>query len=76
MLTEAAIKGKVDPLLGLKENVIIGKLIPAGTGMQRYGDVMVKDHRAPKNAFSVLDELLREDDADNDDEGEPEIVEE
>ena len=33
MLTEAAIKGKVDPLLGLKENVIIGKLIPAGTGL-------------------------------------------
>jgi len=40
VLTEAAIKGKVDPLLGLKENVIIGKLIPAGTGMKRYGDVM------------------------------------
>ena len=36
VLTEAAIKGKVDPLLGLKENVIIGKLIPAGTGMLRY----------------------------------------
>ena len=36
MLTEAAIKGKVDPLIGLKENVIIGKLIPAGTGMRRY----------------------------------------
>lgn len=36
VLTEAAIKGKVDPLLGLKENVIIGKLIPAGTGMNRY----------------------------------------
>ena len=36
VLTEAAIKGKVDPLLGLKENVIIGKLIPAGTGMSRY----------------------------------------
>ena len=36
VLTEAAIKGKVDPLLGLKENVIIGKLIPAGTGMARY----------------------------------------
>ncbi len=33
MLTDAAIKGKVDPLLGLKENVIIGKLIPAGTGL-------------------------------------------
>ena len=36
VLTEAAIKGKVDPLIGLKENVIIGKLIPAGTGMRRY----------------------------------------
>ena len=39
VLTEAAIKGKVDPLLGLKENVIIGKLIPAGTGMMRYRSV-------------------------------------
>ena len=36
VLTEAAIKGKIDPLIGLKENVIIGKLIPAGTGMQQY----------------------------------------
>ena len=36
VLTEAAIKGKVDNLIGLKENVIIGKLIPAGTGMNRY----------------------------------------
>ena len=36
VLTDAATKGKVDPLLGLKENVIIGKLIPAGTGMARY----------------------------------------
>ncbi len=57
VLTDAAIKGKVDPLLGLKENVIIGKLIPAGTGMPRYSDVRVKDNRAPKNAFSVLDDL-------------------
>ena len=39
VLTDAAIKGKVDPLLGLKENVIIGKLIPAGTGMPRYKDI-------------------------------------
>ena len=39
VLTDAAIKGKVDPLLGLKENVIIGKLIPAGTGMHRYTDI-------------------------------------
>ena len=39
VLTEAAIKGKVDHLLGLKENVLIGKLIPAGTGMERYRSV-------------------------------------
>ena len=39
VLTEAAIKGKVDPLIGLKENVIIGKLIPAGTGMTRYRSI-------------------------------------
>ena len=39
VLTEAAIKGKIDPLIGLKENVIIGKLIPAGTGMKRYRTV-------------------------------------
>ena len=39
VLTEAAIKGKVDPLVGLKENVIIGKLIPAGTGLRRYREV-------------------------------------
>ena len=42
VLTEAAIKGKEDNLIGLKENVIIGKLIPAGTGMKRYQDVKIK----------------------------------
>ncbi|MDH7479453.1 MAG: DNA-directed RNA polymerase subunit beta', partial [Syntrophomonadaceae bacterium] len=41
VLTEAAIKGRIDPLLGLKENVIIGKLIPAGTGMSRYRNIVV-----------------------------------
>lgn len=41
VLTDAAIKGKVDPLIGLKENVIIGKLIPAGTGMSRYRNVKI-----------------------------------
>ncbi len=41
VLTEAAIKGKVDPLIGLKENVIIGKHIPAGTGMRKYRDIQV-----------------------------------
>jgi DNA-directed RNA polymerase subunit beta' len=54
VLTDAAISGKVDPLLGLKENVIIGKLIPAGTGMSRYRNIKVK----PKNAgVSLLDEV-------------------
>ena len=43
VLTEAAIKGKTDPLLGLKENVIIGKLIPAGTGMKRYKNVSIHE---------------------------------
>jgi DNA-directed RNA polymerase subunit beta' len=41
VLTDAAIKGKIDPLLGLKENVIIGKLIPAGTGLSRYRNISV-----------------------------------
>lgn len=50
VLAEAAIKGKVDPLLGLKENIIIGKLIPAGTGMKRYKDidVIVKNEEISK----------------------------
>lgn len=47
VLTEAAIKGKVDPLLGLKENVIIGKLVPAGTGMSRYRNVKLKTPELP-----------------------------
>jgi len=42
VLTDAAIKGKHDPLLGLKENVIIGKLIPAGTGMSRYRNITIE----------------------------------
>jgi len=46
VLTEAAIKGKVDPLLGLKENVIIGKLVPAGTGMSCYTDVEIHNPNA------------------------------
>ena len=41
VLTDAAIKGKTDPLLGLKENVIIGKLLPSGTGMKCYSEVSV-----------------------------------
>ncbi|MBC7254306.1 MAG: DNA-directed RNA polymerase subunit beta' [Actinobacteria bacterium] len=54
VLTDAAISGKVDPLLGLKENVIIGKLIPAGTGMARYRNIKVK----PKHmGISLLEEV-------------------
>jgi DNA-directed RNA polymerase subunit beta' len=54
VLTDAAISGRVDPLLGLKENVIIGKLIPAGTGMSRYRHIKVR----PKNVgVSLLEEV-------------------
>ncbi len=51
VLTDAAIKGKIDPLLGLKENVIIGKLIPAGTGMEKYRDISVE----PKEEAQAFD---------------------
>jgi len=47
VLTEAAIRGKVDPLIGLKENVLIGKLIPAGTGMMRYTNLNIKSNDEP-----------------------------
>ncbi|MGN1298366.1 MAG: DNA-directed RNA polymerase subunit beta' [Candidatus Scatovivens sp.] len=47
VLTEAAIKGKVDSLLGLKENVIIGKLIPAGTGLKKYRDIHINTEKKP-----------------------------
>ena len=46
VLTDAAIKGKIDPLVGLKENVLIGKVIPAGTGMPRYAGVQLEGGRA------------------------------
>ena len=47
-LTDAAINGRVDPLMGIKENVIIGKLIPAGTGMARYRDLKINTSAAPE----------------------------
>ena len=59
VLTEAAIKGKVDPLIGLKENVIIGKLIPAGTGMTKYRNVEIvteNDEREDADDVSYIDE--------------------
>ena len=55
VLTEAAIKGKVDPLIGLKENVIIGKLIPAGTGMKRYRTVTLDSDLQPQDMISFDD---------------------
>ncbi len=58
VLTEAAIKGKVDPLVGLKENVIIGKHIPAGTGMRKYRDIKLNTE------LEMEDELDFEDDFD------------
>lgn len=69
VLTEAAIKGKIDPLIGLKENVIIGKLIPAGTGMKCYSNIkldtdLIEDEEEIDDDFELaeaLDELPAED---------------
>ena len=60
VLTEAAINGKVDPLIGLKENVLIGKLIPAGTGMKRYRSVKLNTDVEPDDEI-VLSEDFGED---------------
>ena len=59
VLTEAAIKGKIDPLIGMKENVIIGKLIPAGTGMKRYRDIKLDSdiNEDDELAFDDMDDL-------------------
>ena len=59
VLTEAAINGKVDKLIGLKENVIIGKLIPAGTGMKRYRDVRLSTDEGESLGYMDEDEILR-----------------
>ena len=72
VLTDAAIKGKQDPLIGLKENVIIGKLIPAGTGMEEYRktEIFLNDEIVAKQAvdYAVLKEELSEEALDNDEE--------
>ena len=64
VLTEAAIKGKIDPLIGLKENVIIGKLIPAGTGMKRYRSVKldtdISDDVVVSEDFDQIDAAVYE----------------
>ena len=54
VLTDAAIHGKTDPLLGLKENVIIGKLIPAGTGLPRYRNIRVEPTEEAKAAMYTM----------------------
>ena len=61
VLTDAAIKGKIDPLVGLKENVIIGKHIPAGTGMRKYRDIRLNSE------LSMDDDLFFEEGLDDDD---------
>ncbi len=61
VLTEAAIKGKIDPLIGLKENVIIGKLIPAGTGMSRYRNIELETEQ-DKQETSYADDTVFVDD--------------
>lgn len=72
VLTEASLKGKVDPLLGLKENVIIGQLIPAGTGMKRYRDIDLEIHDQHAEDVYVDEEEDYYDDYDDEDEEERE----
>ena len=74
VLTEAAINGKVDHLIGLKENVIIGKLIPAGTGMKRYRSVKLNTDVEPRDEVALEDddEILLSGDEDMEDEA-PEV---
>ena len=62
VLTEAAINGKVDKLIGLKENVIIGKLIPAGTGMKRYRSIKLNTDVDEEDTIALSDEVDLEDD--------------
>ena len=68
VLTEAAIKGKTDELIGLKENVIIGKLIPAGTGMKVYQDTQIKTEQDDKTTESNEGEMSQDVDTVNDEE--------
>ncbi len=64
VLTEAAIKGKTDPLIGLKENVLIGKLIPAGTGMKRYRSVKLNTDDEMLEMDEVIEDISDEPDTD------------
>ncbi|MBR5596041.1 MAG: DNA-directed RNA polymerase subunit beta' [Lachnospiraceae bacterium] len=75
VLTEAAIKGKVDPLIGLKENVILGKLIPAGTGMKRYRDVTLNSDERIAREKELAKELAMEMERQAKEDFEDEVVE-
>ena len=75
VLTEAAINGKVDPLIGLKENVLIGKLIPAGTGMKRYRDVRLDSDESSEEELSFEEDFEGEDIAENTDNSPEETAE-
>ena len=75
VLTEAAINGKVDHLIGLKENVIIGKLIPAGTGMKRYRSVKLNTDVEPQDEIALEDDddIMLSEEADDMTEEAPEV---
>ena len=69
VLSEASIRGKVDDLRGLKENVIVGHLIPAGTGLNEYNNLIVgseKEYNKLINKSDESDEILIEDNVDSD----------
>ena len=74
VLTEAAIKGKVDPLIGLKENVIIGKLIPAGTGMKRYSEVRLNSTMPEPEPEVEIEEEQTEEEASDENQTDDELI--
>ena len=74
VLTEAAIKGKVDPLIGLKENVINGKLIPAGTGMKRYSEVRLNSTMPEPEPEVEIEEEQTEEEASDENQTDDELI--
>ena len=65
VLTDSAIRGKNDPLVGLKENVIIGKIIPAGTGMSTYRNIKPKEVNVAAYSIKDLEAKMKEEDKQN-----------
>ena len=74
VLTEAAIKGKVDPLIGLKENVIIGKLIPDGTGLKRYRNVKIQAENMDEEDDALVELEVSQETANTPDSGTDELI--